>query len=45
VFNKDSGDELVEINTIDDENPFINTNPNPMTKTRVQKKRKKTSIV
>jgi hypothetical protein len=45
VFNEDSGDELVEINTIEDENPSINTNPNPMTKTRVQKKRKKTSIV
>jgi hypothetical protein len=45
VFNEDSGDELVEINTIEDENPSIHMNPNPMTKSRVQKKRKKTSIV
>jgi hypothetical protein len=45
VFNEDSADELVEINTIEHENPFIHTNPNPMTKTRVQKKHKKTSIV
>jgi hypothetical protein len=43
VFNEDSADELVEINTIEDENPSIHTNS--MTKTMVQKKRKKTSIV
>jgi hypothetical protein len=42
VFNEDLVDEVVEINTIEDEDPSIHTNP--MTKTMVQKKRKKTSI-
>ena len=43
MFNEDSVDEVVEINIIEDEDHSIPTNP--MTKTRVQKKRKKTSIV
>jgi hypothetical protein len=43
VFNEDLVDDVVEINKIEDEDPSIHTNP--MTKTRVQKKRKKTSIV
>jgi hypothetical protein len=43
VFNEDSVDDVVEINIIEDEDPSIHTNP--MKKTRVQKKRKKTSIV
>jgi hypothetical protein len=43
MFNENSVDDVVEINTIEDEDPSIHTNP--MTKTRVQKKHKKTSIV
>jgi phage terminase large subunit-like protein len=43
VFNEDSVDDVVEINTIEEKDPSIHTNL--MTKTKVQKKRKKTSIV
>jgi hypothetical protein len=43
VFNEDSVDDVVEINTIEDEDLSIHMNP--MKKTRVQKKYKKTSIV
>ena len=43
MFNEDAADDVVEINTIEDEVPSIHTSS--VTKTRVQKKRKKTSIV
>jgi hypothetical protein len=43
VFNEDLVDDAVKINIIEDEDPSIHTNL--MTKTRVQKKCKKTSIV
>ena len=43
MFNEDSVNVVVEINTIEDEDPSIHTNP--MKKTRVQKKHKKTSII
>jgi hypothetical protein len=40
LFNEDLVDNVVEINTIEDEDPSIHTNL--MTKKRVQKKHKKT---
>ena len=43
MFNEDSVNNVVEINTIEDEDPSIHMNL--MKKTRVQKKCKKTSIV
>jgi hypothetical protein len=43
VFNEDSINDVVEINTIKDEDPSIHMNP--VTEKKVQKKRKNTLIV